>query len=353
MFRRRGKDGKANGCWYFHHPVTGRKISSGTKDKELAKQKLRALEQEKFDRETGKHIDLWEVAAGRWMELHAHLANYRSQQNYHDFWLPHLAGMRLDRIDEELVHDIIMSERGGRLAVNLKERCSANSTANLYVWFVAKIIRSGKVAPPKFHKYPASKKSKPWLRPEEWPPLERALPHDLRRVVTFALATGLRISNVIGFRWEWLHTEDSRAYLPVEVTKTDEDYGIPLNRTARNMIAECRQQVVRHPERVFTSKGQPWAYTDLVYELKRACRRAGAPIVTPHGLRHTFASWLSMEGVSDTIRRRLGCWQLGGGADAKYLHFDVEKLRRFAETIDPLLCPTSVSGRAENALKSG
>jgi integrase len=351
MFRRR-KNGKPYGNYYYYHPVTGDRVSSGTQDKARAAQLLRDLQNEAHDRKHGKYVERWEEVAPRWMELNQHLANYRSQKEYHAFWLERLTGLRLNEIDAECVHREILTGRKGRYAVNLKERVSANSTANLYVNFVGKILRFGNVAPPKLYRYPDSKKSKPWLRPEEWPALRDAMGDDLRLAITYALASGFRIENIIGFQWTWLHANDTRTYLPMEVTKTDQPYGIPNNRAAQAVFAELRRQPVRHQTHAFTHLGQPWKYATLRKALKVACKRAGVPILTPHSTRHTFRTWLTQEGVADSIVRRLGCWQQPQGADNRYLHLDVEPLRRFAEVLDPLLCLSSVTTAPENAAES-
>lgn len=338
MFRR----GKSK-IWYFHHPVTGFRESSGTSDKARAAQLLRTLQDEAHDRKQGKYVEKWEEACPRWMALNQSLSNYRQQEYFKAFWDEHLTGMKLNEIDEDLVHRVILENR----PVSMKERLPANATANNYVAFVPKIIRFGKCVPPKFHSYPAMKQSKKWLRPEQWHELRPTLFADLLDVCEFDLATGFRIENVIGFKWDWLHGDD-RAYLPMEVTKTDEEYGVPLNFAAQAVIARRRQAKLRNPKYVFNYHGVQWKYWQVRYYLQKAVSRLPElPHVSPHTLRHTFASWIMQEGVSDAIRRRLGCWQLGGGADAAYLHFDVEWLRPFAQKLDRLLCcPETVSAAA-------
>lgn len=330
MFRRR-KHGKAVGNWYYYHPVTGFKVSSGTTNRKWAEEKYRQLEQEAHDRELGRYVETWEVVSERWMESNPHLANYQSQQAYHEFWMPHLKGMKLNAIGKVLVNEIIVRER----KVSLQERTPGNATANNYVRYVAKILRYGEVDVPRFHTYPAPKQGKGALRPEQWAKWRDEMPADLRRIVTFTLATGLRITNVRTFQWDWLHGD--KAFIPGSVTKTDQDYGIPLNRTALAVIEEVKRQTVRHQTYVFTKNGAPWGGERgdwLLKSVKASSMKSLGIDVTPHWLRHTFGSWLAQEGVSDTIRRRLGCWKLGSGADAKYLHFDVEPLRKFAEVLD-------------------
>jgi integrase len=243
--------------------------------------------------------------------------------------------MKLTAIDRDYVHNVIMTERRGANEVNLKSAVPANSTANLYVSFVAKIMRFGNAPPPKFYRYSRPQDVRGSFWPKDWVALRGVMSRDLRRIMTFALATGLRIDNVINFRWEWLH--ERAAYLPRAATKTNQDYGIPLNATAAGVIAEIRSDAVLHHTHVFVHNGAPWKYETLLKALKSACKRASLPVMTPHWFRHSFASWLSKEGVSDSVRRRLGCWKLGGGADVGYLHFDVEWLRKFSEMLDPLL----------------
>lgn len=330
MFRRR-KKGKAVGPWYYRHPVTGLKVSSKTTDLKLAKQRLRDLENDAEDRSRGRYVEKWEEASGRWMELNQHLTSYDGQEDYRAFWDKHLTGMKLNAIDEEVVHQIISRFR----PVSMKERRPQNATANNYVRYVAKIQRFGKVTVPDYYVYPAPKQGKGALRPEQWATWRDSMPADLRLLVTHTLSTGLRIQNVIRFEWDWLHGD--RAYLPATVTKTDQAYGVPLNRSASSVIAEVKSQVVRHPKHVFTHRGKSWKYATVLEAIKRTSKAALGFQVTPHWLRHTFRSWLAQEGVSDSIARRLGCWQLGKGADSKYLHFDVEPLRKFAEVLDPLV----------------
>lgn len=347
MFRRRGKDGRPAGAWYYHHPVTGKKVSSGTTVKQLAKEKLEALEREAHDRALGKFVEPWEVMSENWMGLNKHLANYPSQEAYHAFWRPHLNELKPQAITKALVHEIIVRER----PVNLVERTPANATANNYVRFVAKILRASEVEPPRFHTYPAPKQGKGALRPEQWATWRDAMPAELRWIVTFSLATGLRITNVRKFEWDWLHGD--RAYLPVTVTKTDKPYGIPLNKTAMAVIEEIKRQTVRHQTYVFTKNGAPWGGVKgdwLLVSVKASSKAALGFEVTPHWMRHTFRTWLAQEGVADSVARRLGCWKLAGGADSGYLHFDVEPLRRFSEVLDAPLTVSLLSHPSEKTI---
>jgi hypothetical protein len=55
MYRRR-KDGKPSGNWYFHHPVTGDRESTGTSDRALAKAIVAKAEREAVERKAGLYV---------------------------------------------------------------------------------------------------------------------------------------------------------------------------------------------------------------------------------------------------------------------------------------------------------
>lgn len=59
---------------------------------------------------------------------------------------------------------------------------------------------------------------------------------------------------------------------------------------------------------------------DFGIALRRACKRAGIPIVHPHGLRHTWASRLAMAGVDRRTLMELGGWTSGEVLDEIYSH---------------------------------
>lgn len=325
---------KRGKIWYFS--INGTKESAGTSDKKRAEALERQRRQEAWDRANGFYVRTWDEACLAWLESHQHLASYPQNRIMARFWTEHLTGLKLNAITKELAHSLIVKHR----PVNLAERIKANGTANNYVRFVEKIIRSGSSIEPNFQTYPEPIVAKRWLKREEWAELEAAMLakpekyEDLRHISTFALATGLRESNDMRFEWSWLHGA-STAYLPRQVTKTAEDYGIPLNVVAQGIIEERRQAKVRHQKYVFTEAGQPWKVHRLLKALYRAVDDADIAPMTFHTFRHTFASWLAQQGVSDAVRKRLGCWSPGTDAASNYVHFDVESLRKYSEMVFP------------------
>jgi integrase len=101
------------------------------------------------------------------------------------------------------------------------------------------------------------------------------------------------------------------------------------------LIESLRAAMEKSPnEWVFPGpKGTPMH--DIRTSFENACEKAGiTEKVTPHTLRHTFASNLAMGGVSDRKLQELGRW-----ADAKmlkrYAHLSQENLDEALERIQP------------------
>ena len=141
----------------------------------------------------------------------------------------------------------------------------------------------------------------------------------LRTMALFKVNTGLRQAEVANLRWEWEvdipELGTSIFVIPREHTKFELDRYVVLNRIARSVIESCRG---RHPESVFTYKGDPiprlynsgWkaarrrAALRYAQELKRPCP-AAFRAVRVHDLKHTFGHRLRAAGVSFEDRKVL------------------------------------------------
>jgi integrase len=157
------------------------------------------------------------------------------------------------------------------------------------------------------------------LSPTEQRLLFSELKGHLRTMALFKVNTGLRQAEVANLRWEWEveipELRTSIFVIPREHTKFALDRYVVLNRIARSIIESCRG---RHPERVFTYKGNPitsiyntgWkaarrrAALRYAHEFKRPCP-AGFRAVRVHDLKHTFGHRLRAAGVSFEDRKVL------------------------------------------------
>lgn len=120
----------------------------------------------------------------------------------------------------------------------------------------------------------------------------------LKPILTFMLNTGIREGERARLRWEDVQGNK----LLVRSSKTKSFRSVPLNKEAREALKEIK----RNGEYIFSNKDES-PTIHIKKSLKNACRKAGLKGVTPHTLRHTFASHLIMKGVDlRTVQRLLG-----------------------------------------------
>jgi integrase len=89
------------------------------------------------------------------------------------------------------------------------------------------------------------------------------------------------------------------------IAKNGDTRTVPLNSLLREALEKI---MAENPgEYVFARRrGEPYQSIRTIFAT--ACRRAGLAGVTPHTLRHTFASRLAMDGVDLRTIQELGGW---------------------------------------------
>jgi integrase len=104
----------------------------------------------------------------------------------------------------------------------------------------------------------------------------------LHALVVVALHTGMRRGELCGLVWS--RVDFSRGVIQLEKTKANRRREIPMNRA----VYDALSALPKAGERVF-----PSTYRTA---FEHAVERARIEDFTFHGLRHTFASWLTMKG---------------------------------------------------------
>jgi integrase len=170
------------------------------------------------------------------------------------------------------------------------------------------------------------------ITPEQVVALLTELPLHQRDVVVFALATGLRQSNVVGLEWSHVNLKMGHAWVGADHSKNRKPISVPLNTTAQGVL---QRQIGKHRERVFAFRGKPlgWANTKA---WRNALKRAGIENFRWHDLRHTWASWHRQSGTPTHELQRLGGWRSSVMVE-RYAHLAPDHLAKAANRLDSLL----------------
>jgi len=136
--------------------------------------------------------------------------------------------------------------------------------------------------------------------------LEAATAHstDMLLLMAMGIYTGMRKGELLAARWSWVDLEGQGSVLVQSQgrfkTKSGKVRQIPLNGKLRAILEPHRGDPGAFilfpdmPEKKSTTANR----CDFTEAFHTVCRRAGIEGVTPHKLRHTFASQLVINGVS-------------------------------------------------------
>lgn len=143
-------------------------------------------------------------------------------------------------------------------------------------------------------------------------PIEPATPGSLcdQAVLELAYASGLRLAELRQLRLEQLHLD---AGFVMVIGKGNKERVVPVGRTAQEALNRYldagRPQLVtpRSPAAVFlTRRGTPFAHVTLWLRIKQRVRLSGITRnVTPHMLRHSFATHLLEHGADLRVIQEL------------------------------------------------
>jgi len=145
-----------------------------------------------------------------------------------------------------------------------------------------------------------------FLEPEEENRLLGVSPEPLRTIILVGIYCGLRIhSEALTLLWQ--HIDLVRGHLTVEAAyaKNGKTRTVPLNSVVRRALESLKAR--RTADYVFVKRDGA-RYTSVRNGFDTACQQAGLKDVTPHTLRHTFATRLIENGVDLRTVQELGGW---------------------------------------------
>ncbi|MGB6865484.1 MAG: tyrosine-type recombinase/integrase, partial [Candidatus Aminicenantaceae bacterium] len=142
------------------------------------------------------------------------------------------------------------------------------------------------------------------LSKKEEDTLLKISPDHLRSILTVALNTGMRKSEILNLKWE--QVDMKKKLIKVENTKSGRSRHIDINTVLTSLLPGLKRKN-KESEFVFPNPDTGKPYVDLKKAFKTACDEAGIGELRFHDLRHTFASRLVENGVDlITVKDLLG-----------------------------------------------
>lgn len=341
--------------WYASYSLPGGKRikeSLGTADKRQAQElhNKRKAELWRVGR-LGDFPDVsFEEACLRWLEEKADKKSLDSDKSRSEFWLIHFEGMRLKDITEAKIYAAVSrmqnrkakeiwqskveaAKRRGMDVPVFEPKPVTTATKAKHLAMMKALLRAAERDWKWLEKAPVIKvpavrnKRVRWLEHDEAKRLIDECPDPLKSVVKFALATGLRRSNIINMEWQQIDMQRRVAWVNPEDSKSNRAIGVALNDTACKVL---RDQIGNHHKWVFVHLKSGYradgTSTPAVRKMRvddgrawnAACKRAGIEDFRFHDLRHTWASWLIQSGVPLSVLQEMGGWE------------SIEMVRRYA-----------------------
>jgi len=169
-----------------------------------------------------------------------------------------------------------------------------------------------------------------FLRKDEWEALHDELPEHLQPMAAFAVATGLRWSNVADLTWDRVSIVRKVAWIEAQDAKGRRSIQVPLSKMA---IAALRCTGSAREGFVFTYNGKRLRSAKTAWN--KATARAGVAGFRWHDLRHTWASWHAMAGTPPDVLQRLGGWRTPQMVQ-RYAHLAPAYIAQFADNAKPV-----------------
>jgi len=174
---------------------------------------------------------------------------------------------------------------------------------------------------------------------------QAAAPH-LRPILTCALSTGMRYSEILGLKWDNVDLEKRQILIKAESSKSGRSRVIPLNVTLLRELAKLRKINSGKSKFVFLYKDPKTKELRPVKTVRRAfvmaCRRARIKNLTFHTLRHSVGSRLIDKGADPvSIKNLLGHASLK--TTEIYLHSSMRQMKDAIALLDE-----KTSNKSEN-----
>ncbi|MDA2911491.1 site-specific integrase [Nitrospiraceae bacterium AH_259_D15_M11_P09] len=150
-----------------------------------------------------------------------------------------------------------------------------------------------------------------YLEPEEEARLLEAAREPLRTLIILGIYTGLRIqAEALTLRWEDVDLRRGQLTVLAAYAKGKATRTVPLCKPLTDALKRLQASAKGEKEESVIAKPDGTPYSSIRSAFEAACEKAKLENVTPHTLRHTFASRLMMDGVDVRTIQELGGWRV-------------------------------------------
>ncbi len=216
-------------------------------------------------------------------------------------WVNHLKPAFGNKIISEISPRLVEEYKSKRLSENAKPS-TINKELTLLKHILNKAVEWGYLEENPIRNVkmlPENSDVWKYLTKEEFALLEQYISENYRDLLVFLVYTGLRLGDALKLRWEDVDLEADVLY--IRGSKSGKSFGLPIHPRAKAVLLE-RKGESNGSGRVF-----PHSPCKFRQAFKKALKEAGLPDIRIHDLRHTFASWLALEGVPiQQIQQLLG-----------------------------------------------
>ena len=374
-----------NGPWWVDFTVPGRerfRRSTGTTDRRQAEAWAAEAHaaQWRQSRLGERPVYSWGHAVADWLTKYAD--ERRSIETIKDRlrWLTTTIGRDtpLHAISRECVEKMMAAKKKAGIPSRIKDpakrpppRPVSPKTLNNYVTEISKILNHAHAmtwldAAPILRTFDTETDPINWLSRKEADRLLAELPPHLARMAEFALASGVRESNVRLLRWKQVDMARAIAWVEASEAKAKKPIAVPLNADA---IAVLKGQDGKHPIWVFpytapSKKGRPAKNGRQATEdappkkpgpvtgcstaaWYKATKRAGVAGFRFHDLRHTWASWHVQAGTPLPVLQQLGGWSSLAMVQ-RYAHLGRDHTAAWADAVSRHTSGTLVGSKRDD-----
>lgn len=185
-----------------------------------------------------------------------------------------------------------------------------------------------------------------YLTPEDAERLIKAAGKHLRDIIVFALATGMRQSEIFGLTWNDVVINERFKFGEITVVgKGGKRRNIRMNRTVFEMLKRRREN--SSSLYVFPSPRTGARLNNVKRSFASALKRAGIMNFRFHDLRHTAASWM-VQGGADIYAVQMILGHSHIRTTQRYAHQSPEHLERQIGLLDDFISPPKKPVEFEN-----